>query len=73
MRCILDGSETISISGLEEGVKPRMNLDSTILRSDGSKSKIKLLCRIDTLDEAEYYRHGGILHFVLRKMMKDAA
>jgi aconitate hydratase len=43
-----------------------------IHRKDGSKQEIKVTCRIDTLDEVEYYRHGGILQYVLRNMMKAA-
>jgi len=50
-----------------------MDIACTITRADGSKTEVTLKCRIDTLDEVEYYRHGGILHYVLRNMMKDAA
>ena len=67
----LDGSETFDISGVTE-LKPRMELDCTINRADGSKEQIKLLCRIDTLDEVDYYKNGGILQYVLRNMMKAA-
>jgi aconitate hydratase len=65
----LDGSEVIDIGGLGGGIKPRMEVPMTITRKDGSKQTIKLRCRIDTLDEVEYYRHGGILHYVLRNLM----
>ncbi|MEJ2119308.1 MAG: aconitate hydratase AcnA [Alphaproteobacteria bacterium] len=68
----LDGSEIIDISGISEGLRPRAELDCTITRSDGSKETIKLLCRIDTEDELEYYKNGGILHYVLRNMAKAA-
>jgi aconitate hydratase len=68
----LDGSETIDIAGIAEGLKPRAELDCTITRTDGSKETIKLLCRIDTEDELEYYKNGGILHYVLRNMAKAA-
>ena len=68
----LDGSETIDISGIAEGLRPRMDLDCTITRADGSQETIKLLCRIDTEDELEYYKNGGILHYVLRNMAKAA-
>lgn len=44
----------------------------TITRADGSKQDVPLLCRVDTLDEVEYYRHGGILQYVLRGMTKAA-
>lgn len=65
----LDGTETFDITGIEAGLKPRMDLDVTITRKDGSKQSVKALCRIDTLDEVEYYRHGGILQYVLRSLM----
>jgi aconitate hydratase len=67
----LDGSETFDIRGIEGGIKPRMDVDFTIRRADGSKETIKLLCRIDTLDEVDYYRHGGILHYVLRQLASN--
>ena len=68
----LDGSETYDITGIEGGITPRMDVGCTIHRADGSTEVISLLCRIDTLDEVEYYRHGGILQYVLRNMMADA-
>jgi aconitate hydratase len=45
-----------------------MDVACTITRKDGSKVDLQLACRIDTADEVEYYRHGGILHYVLRKL-----
>ena len=69
----LDGSETFDISGVEAGLAPGMDLSCTIIRTDGSSQAVTLLCRIDTADEVEYFRHGGILHYVLRNMMRDAA
>jgi aconitate hydratase len=65
----LDGSETFDITGQAAGLKPRMDLDLRITRADGSVVETKVLCRIDTLDEVDYYRHGGILHYVLRQLM----
>jgi aconitate hydratase len=64
----LDGSEVIDIGGLEAGLTPRMTLTCRITRADGSAEEIPLLCRIDTADEVDYYRHGGILHYVLRQL-----
>ena len=64
-----EGSETIDISGIKGGVKPGMNLVCRITRADGSSRSVDLRCRIDTLDEAEYFRHGGILQYVLRNLM----
>ncbi len=67
----LTGEETIDILGLEE-LKPRMLLDLVIHRPDGSTTTTKVLCRVDTADEVEYYKNGGILHYVLRNMAKAA-
>jgi aconitate hydratase len=63
----LKGDEKVTIEGLTE-VKPRQLMDAVIESADGSKQTVKLLCRIDTLDELEYFRAGGILHYVLRKL-----
>jgi len=68
----LDGSETIDLTGLAGGISPGMDVACRILRADGSSEEVTLLCRIDTLDEVDYYLHGGILHYVLRNMMNDA-
>jgi aconitate hydratase len=65
----LDGSETYDITGLINGIKPRMELECRITRADGSQETLKLRCRIDTMDEVEYYRNGGILPFVLRQLL----
>ena len=46
-----------------------MDVACTIHRPDGSSEHITLTCRIDTLDEVDYYRHGGILHYVLRQLL----
>ncbi|MCQ4159843.1 aconitate hydratase AcnA [Roseomonas sp. GC11] len=67
----LTGEEVIDIIGLEE-LKPRMLLDLVIHRPDGSTTTTKVLCRVDTADEVEYYKNGGILHYVLRNMAKAA-
>lgn len=68
----ITGDETIDISGVENGITPGMDVDCRISRPDGSIEDIKLKCRIDTADEVEYFRHGGILHYVLRNLMNDA-
>ncbi|MDB5368409.1 MAG: aconitate hydratase [Rhodospirillales bacterium] len=69
----LDGTETIDILGVSGGIKPRMNVAMMVHRADGSSESVTLTCRIDTLDEVEYFRHGGILQYVLRNMVKEAA
>jgi aconitate hydratase len=63
----LDGTEKFDILGIAQGLKPRSELTCRILRANGKTEEIKLLCRID---ELEYFRHGGILQYVLRSMMK---
>ncbi|MBO6781661.1 MAG: aconitate hydratase AcnA [Alphaproteobacteria bacterium] len=68
----LTGKEVFDISGIADGLKPRSNLRCTITYDDGSTKEIELLCRIDTLDEIEYYRNGGILQYVLRNMLAAA-
>jgi aconitate hydratase len=68
----LDGSERFDILGIAAGLKPRIELPCRIHRADGSVETVPLLCRIDTVDEFEYFRHGGILQYVLRSMMKAA-
>ncbi|WP_148253263.1 aconitate hydratase AcnA [Aidingimonas lacisalsi] len=66
----MTGDETISIEGLGE-LTPGGQVQVTIASDKGEK-KIEALCRIDTANELEYYRHGGILHYVLRKMIGSA-
>ncbi len=68
----LDGTEVFDVTGIEGGIKPRMDVSVKITRADGSSEDIKAICRIDTLDEVEYFRHGGILPYVLRNLMKAA-
>jgi aconitate hydratase len=64
----LDGSETLDITGLDGDVTPGMALTLTIHRADGSAEQVPLLCRIDTVDEVEYFRSGGILQYVLNNL-----
>ena len=67
----LKGDEVVDILGVEE-LRPRMELELVIHRADGGVERTKVLCRVDTADEVEYYRNGGILHYVLRGMAKAA-
>jgi len=69
----LKGDETFDLVGLGDGVEPAMEVSCRISRSNGRKTTIALRCRIDTLDEVAYYRHGGILHYVLRDLLARAA
>jgi len=64
----LNGDEIFDIIGIEDDFKPQMNVELRINRSNGKMEKVNLLSRIDTDGEAEYYLHGGILHFVLRQL-----
>ena len=68
----LTGEEILDVTGVAGGITPRMDVQVTIHRPDGSSEQITALCRIDTADEVEYYRNGGILHYVLRNLMKAA-
>ena len=68
----LVGDEIIDVEGIASGIKPRMDVNVRITRADKSVEAIKVLCRIDTADEIEYYRHGGILQYVLRGLMTAA-
>jgi aconitate hydratase len=64
----LSGSETVNVMGIADGVTPGKKLQATVTYEDGSEKHITLLARIDTAGEAEYFRHGGILHYVLRQL-----
>ncbi|GLQ54465.1 aconitate hydratase AcnA [Devosia nitrariae] len=64
----LDGSETISVEGIEE-IAPRTTVKVRITKADGSVTEIETRCRIDTANELDYYRNGGILHYVLRSLV----
>ena len=66
----LNGSETFAIDGLED-LAPGVTLACTITRADGSETALDLLCRVDTADELDYYLNGGILPYVLRRLLTD--
>jgi aconitate hydratase len=61
----LKGDESVSISGLAK-IKPRQKMEAVITSADGKVRNIPIVCRIDTLDEIDYFRNAGILHYVLR-------
>ena len=65
----LKGSELISVLDLEKGINPSDHLEVEIKYATGDIKKIKMLCRIDTKNELEYYKNGGILQYVLRNMI----
>ncbi|MEM8833801.1 MAG: aconitate hydratase, partial [Pseudomonadota bacterium] len=64
----LDGSETFDLSDIAGDIKPGQDVTLTIHRADGKSEDVALKSRIDTLDEVDYYKHGGILHYVLRDL-----
>lgn len=64
----LNGSEQVTIRGIEGELRPRQTLTAEIEMADGSKKQVPLICRIDTLDELEYFKNGGILQYVLRQL-----
>jgi aconitate hydratase len=66
----LTGNEKIDITGLTKTeLQPGMSLKLNITRNDGSRETLDVLCRIDTLNEVEYFKAGGILHYVLRQLI----
>ena len=68
----LDGTETFSLKGLSDELKPGQMITLEISRADGSQTTTELKVRIDTSIEVEYYRHGGILQYVLRNIVRGA-
>ncbi|GAB3265148.1 aconitate hydratase [Chitinimonas naiadis] len=68
----LRGDEVFDIVGVTDTLRPQQDLTLVITRANGSKQEVQLLCRIDTPIEVDYYKHGGILPFVLRELMAKA-
>ncbi|HTD78757.1 MAG TPA: aconitate hydratase AcnA, partial [Chloroflexota bacterium] len=66
----LTGQETFTITGVEQGLKTGQTLHVTARREDGSTFDFDVTCRIDTPIEIDYYKHGGILPYVLRLLLK---
>lgn len=67
----LTGKEVFSINGLSDGLKPMKTLKMTAQKEDGSTVEFDVVARIDSQVEVEYYRHGGILQYVLRQFLKE--
>ena len=63
----LDGSESFTITGVAE-IQPRQDVEVQVTKADGSTTSFTARCRIDTFNELEYFRSGGILHYVLRRL-----
>jgi aconitate hydratase len=68
----LDGSETFDLVGFEDGIRPRQEVRLVVYRADGKTDTVPLTLRIDTPIEVDYYRHGGILPYVLRQLLSQA-
>jgi len=68
-----DGSEFYSLPSLDDGIKPGQDIDLVVTRADGTIETVSVTVRIDTPIEVEYYRHGGILPYVLRVILKQSA
>ena len=64
----LTGTETFDVTGIAGTIEPRQDVTVTVHYEDGSSREITALCRIDTENEVEYYKNGGILHYVLRRL-----
>jgi aconitate hydratase len=69
----LDGSELFDIRGIRGDMAARSEVECTITRAGGRRDTLKLLVRLDTKREVEYFRHGGQLHYVVRDRLEKAA
>jgi aconitate hydratase len=69
----LDGTEMVDVVGIENGIRPQMDVKLVITRKDGAKKEVTVLLRIDTPIEVDYYLHGGILPYVLRDLVSQGA
>jgi aconitate hydratase len=67
----LKGDEIIDVAGISGALAPRSELECTITRADGGRHKLKLLSRLDTRRDVDYFRHGGLLHYVLRHRLSN--
>jgi aconitate hydratase len=68
----LTGRETYTIVGIADDLAPRKTLAVTALADDGKQTNFEAICRIDTPVELDYYRHGGILQYVLRQLAAES-
>jgi aconitate hydratase len=68
----ITGHESFDIDGIDGGLRPGMDVPMTIHRRDGTSEKVILTCRIDTAEEIEYFKNGGVLQYVLRNLAHAA-
>ena len=68
----LTGHESFDVGGIDGALRPGMDVPLTIHRRDGTSEKVVLTCRIDTAEEIEYFKNGGVLHYVLRNLAQAA-
>ena len=66
----LTGEESFTID-IDDNIKPGQDVNVTAKKADGTEVKFTVLCRIDTLNEVDYFKSGGILHYVLRQMIAE--
>jgi aconitate hydratase len=69
----LVGTEEFALRGIEEGIKPGQDVTLVITRSSGAKEEVTVKLRVDTPIEVEYFKHGGILPYVLRSLVAQAS
>jgi aconitate hydratase len=67
------GDEEFDLLGLDGEIRPQQDVTLVIRRADGSRQEVPVLLRIDTPIEVEYFRHGGIMPYVLRELLAQAA
>jgi aconitate hydratase len=67
----LTGFEKFDVSGISSGLKLRQEMTVKATADDGKTTEFKVICRIDTPAELDYYRHGGILEYVLRQLLQN--
>jgi aconitate hydratase len=65
----LDGTETFDLLGIEKGIEPRQDVTLIIHRANGEREEMPITLRIDTPIEVDYFKHGGILPYVLRQLL----
>jgi aconitate hydratase len=65
----ITGNESYDLKGIENDIKPQQTVTLVINRADGTQQEVTVLLRIDTPIEVDYYKHGGILPFVLRQLL----